>query len=396
MIYPETFNCQDPLFACLPELEQALYDRANDVDAEGLDLTVEMEMLRKQGLLVACAPRAYGGQGLGCESDPASVMRAFVVLRALGRATLSVARLFEGHMNAVKLLDLYASETQKKQLLPRLEQGSLWGVWGADGTLPLSASVAPSSSSGARRYVLHGQKVFASGLGLLDQAIVTFNKGPDGVALALVDVSVPERQDRAAWRASGMKATWSGIYDFEGMQIDASALIGKPGDYIKEPYFEGGIWRYCATHHGAAEQILRLWRARLEQRGRAEDPIQLSRLARARARLIAVYSMLRDACLEIETGATGKSAVGRFAQEDDKRSAVEMALLAREMTEEMAVSIMDDARKSLGVEAHLPGTDLERICRDLSMYLRQAGPDGKLLNAGRLYLTQSEERTRLW
>ncbi|ETF03619.1 hypothetical protein W822_05650 [Advenella kashmirensis W13003] len=361
-----------------------------------MSLDVEMDLLRKAGLLLACAPPTYGGQGLGCNSDRHSVLTAFAVLRALGRASLSVARLYEGHMNAVKLVVLYASDAQKTQLLARLAEGQLWGVWGADGATPLSGSLISDTPTGPRRYMLHGQKAFASGLGLLDQAIVTFNKGPDGVALALVNVSEPKRQDKAAWRASGMKATWSGVYDFEGVQIDASVLIGKPGDYIKEPYFEGGIWRYCAAQHGAVEQIVRLWRARLEQRGRAEDPIQLSRLARARARLIAVYAMLRDACLQVETFVATKPSTGNFGLEDDRRNAVEMALLAREMTEEMAVVVMDDAKKSLGVEAHLPQSDLERIFRDLSLYLRQAGPDGKLLNAGRLYLAQSEERTRLW
>ena len=394
MLYPDAFNLDDPILASLPQLEQALYARAADVDAQGLGLDTEMAMLRSTGLLAACAPYAYGGKGLGCEHDTHAALAAFAVLRMLGRATLSVARLYEGHMNAVKLVVLYGSQEQKARWLPLILAGQLWGVWGADGKTPLSASLAADASAHMPRYVLHGQKAFASGLGLLDQAIVTFNKGAEGVLLALVDVSEVRRQDKSAWQVSGMKATWSGVYDFEGVQIDACALIGKPGDYVKEPYFEGGIWRYCAAHHGAAEQIVRLWRTRLEQKGRAEDPIQLTRLARARARLLAVYCLLRDVCLQAET-CHREDGQGNI-NEDDRHSAVEMALLGREMTEEMAVALMNDARKALGVEAHLPQSDMERICRDLSMYLRQAGPDGKLLNAGRLYLVQAEERTRLW
>lgn len=394
MSYPETLNLHDSNQASMLALEQSLYARAAEADAMGLDLDMEMQMLRSAGLLSACAPREYGGQGLGCEHNARSVRAAFATLRLLGRATLSVARLYEGHMNAVKLVQLYGSPAQKAQWLPLVTAGQLWGVWGADGATPLSASLMPESAGSTRQYVLHGQKAFASGLGVLDQAIVTFNRGPEGVALALVNVREKQRQDKSAWRVSGMKATWSGVYDFEGVQIDASALIGKPGDYVKEPYFEGGIWRYCAAHHGAAEQIVRLWRNRLVQKGRAEDPIQLTRLARARARLVSVYSFLRDVSLQVET-AHGEQGQGTM-REDDRRSAVEMALLAREMTEEMAVALMNDARKALGVEAHLPQSDLERICRDLSMYLRQAGPDGKLLNAGRLYLAQDEARTRLW
>jgi alkylation response protein AidB-like acyl-CoA dehydrogenase len=394
MSYPEVLSLNDSNLASLLELEQSLYARAADVDAMGLDLDVEMAMLRSAGLLSACAPREYGGQGLGCEHDAHSVRTAFATLRMLGRATLSVARLYEGHMNAVKLVVLYGSPAQKAQLLPLVSAGQLWGVWGADGATPLSATLVSDSPAKTQHYVLHGQKAFASGLGLLDQAIVTFNRGAEGVSLALVNVREKQRQDKSAWRVSGMKATWSGVYDFEGVNIDVSALIGRPGDYVKEPYFEGGIWRYCAAHHGAAEQIVRLWRTRLVQKGRAEDPIQLTRLARARARLVAVYSLLRDVSLQIETcnGDHGQNNVS----EDDRHSAVEMALLGREMTEEMAVAVMNDARKALGVEAHLPQSDLERICRDLSMYLRQASPDGKLLNAGRLYLAQAEERTRLW
>ena len=59
--------------------------------------------------------------------DPRVLMRALV---AVGRANLSAGRLFEGHVNAVKLLHLHGGPTDG------IAQGELRGVWAPTGPIP--------------------------------------------------------------------------------------------------------------------------------------------------------------------------------------------------------------------------------------------------------------------
>lgn len=350
---------------------QWLANRADRAETDPAGLAPEMDAIRQTGLLAACLPDAAGGQGLGLGAETAC--DACALLRRLGQANLSVARLFEGHMNAVKLLHLYGAADLRERVALAVGNGALLGIWGADGPRPLRGFGAGG------RLRLDGEKIFASGLGLVHFAVVTLRDGNDDDGpsrLALVDVSDGARQDSSAWKASGMRATASGHFDFTGLEIDADHLIGQPGDYMREPYFEGGIWRYCAAHLGGAEALVDLWRDALTSRGRLDNPMQLARYARAVALCHAMASLLRDTAQTVEAAAA--------KSQDMINEAVAAALLARQFVEEGCVQILQLAEKSLGTAAYVTGTPIERIRRDLSMFLRQAAPDAKLLKAGRL------------
>ncbi len=352
-------------------LMSRLAERADLAEIDPAGLAPEIDMLRHAGLLAACLPGDDGGAGLGLHAR--SAVSAFELLRRMGRANLSVARLFEGHINAVKLLCLYGESRLRARIFPAVRDGALLGVWGADGPRPLR--YAPFGD----HLRLDGEKVFASGLGLVRFAIVTLredtsDEGPS--RLALLEVSDPQRQDPSAWKASGMRATASGRFDFAGMAFDPDQFVGRPGDYEREPHFEGGIWRYCAAHLGGAEALVDLWQHALAARKRLDDPMQLTRYARAVSLCRAMTSLLR------ETSQTVEAAVNSDPAATD--AAVADALLARQFVEESCVEILQLAEKSLGTAAHVRRTSIERIRRDLSMFLRQAAPDAKLLKAGRL------------
>ncbi|GBQ32601.1 acyl-CoA dehydrogenase [Gluconacetobacter sacchari DSM 12717] len=361
-------SCHEP--AGRDALMRWLAERADGIETDPASLAPEIAAIGRAGLLAACLSIAEGGQDLGLRAETA--IDAFDWLRRMGRANLSVARLFEGHMNAAKLLHLYGGQAQRTRVAQAVRQGALLGVWGADGARPLRCATIDG------RHRLDGEKIFASGLGLVRFAVVTLRDDDDDGSsrLALVDVSDPGRQDPSAWKASGMRATCSGRFDFTGLEIDAGHHVGQPGAYACEPHFEGGTWRYCAAQLGGAEALVDLWRARLADMGRLEDPMQSMRYARAVSLCRAMASLLRETCQMVETAASGRAAA--------IDEAVAAALLAREFVEESCAEILHLAEKSLGTAAYVSGTAIERVRRDLSLFLRQANPDGKLLKAGRL------------
>ena len=82
----------------LPGLRSA----ATAAHAAGPDLGPALRLMAEAGLLRAVLPEGAGGCGLGWR--PAATRALCDLLRALGRTDLSLARLFEGHVNAAVLV----------------------------------------------------------------------------------------------------------------------------------------------------------------------------------------------------------------------------------------------------------------------------------------------------
>ena len=352
------------------ELLTPIAERAPYVDCADGNLGPDIETLRKAGWLSACLPAADGGRGWGTE--PGGGLSALDALRHLGRANLSVARLFEGHMNAVKLIALYADNQQRAAIFGGVRRSALLGVWGADD--PGDPLIMTCEGEEIR---LSGAKRFASGLGLVDQAIVTASDGAGGPYTLLAPTDAQERSDATGWRMAGMRATRSGRYDFSGLVLSADSLIGQKGDYFREPHFEGGIWRYCAAHLGGAEALYRSMVDQLVARDRADDPNQRRRVVACATALETSRLWLRRCAEEIEASdaAPGKAA---------------LALLAREVTEDACRTAIEIVDRSLGMAAHDEGSAVERMKRDLSLFLCQAAPDAKRERAGRALVSSGD------
>lgn len=337
--------------------------RAGEADETG-DLAPDIACLAAGGLLAAPLPYEAGGSGLGTTAEGA--VGALGVLRQLGRANLSVARLFEGHVNAVKLLALYGAEGTRQQVFDAVRGSALLGVWGADDRDRVTMEPA------GKRWRLAGAKRFASGLGLVQAALVTaVRPGFEAQQLILVPVADEARADAEAWTASGMRATCSGRYDFAGVEVDGEALVGAPGDLLREPHFEGGTWRYAAAHLGGAEALCAAMIDRLQAAGRAEHPIQEMRIGAALRACETARLWLETAAVRVEGGA-----------ELPERAAA-YALLARETTQEACLEVVRLVEDALGTAAYDRRDPVERMRRDLGLYVRQAAPDAKRSRAVR-------------
>lgn len=329
--------------------------RADAADRGERDLSADLDELAPAGLLRAPLPRGASGVALGLPGGDAVALSR--LLRALGRANLAVARLYEGHVNAAKLVALYGDEGAQRIVWSAVRDDALLGVWGADGDPPLGLGADGR---------LTGSKRFASGLGLVRMAVASI-ASEDGLALALVPTDDGARMDASGWRVAGMRATASGTYDFAG--VAPVAMLGRPGDYVREPHFEGGTWRYCAAHVGGAEALYHAMRRALVRSDRADDPHQRDRIARAAMACETARLWVESAAARIE----GEPA--------DPDGAAAYALLAREATERACLEVIDLAERALGMLAHAETTPLDRMRRDLSMFLRQAAPDAKRMRA---------------
>lgn len=336
---------------------RAIAERAAAADRGETTLHHDLKLLEGCGLNVAPLPVDAGGHGYGCERH--ATLHVLDALRDVGRASLPVARLFEGHVNAVKLVMLYGTPAQRDRVAARVREGAWLGVWGADGAPPVAS----------KDDRLTGTKRFASGLGHVEVAVVSARL-PEGVRLFLVDVNDPARADASSWRVGGMRATLSGTYRFDGLPADA---LGEPDDYMREPFFEGGTWRYCAAHLGGAEALHSETVGLLKRMKRADDPYQAHRIARSAAALETARLWIESAAMRVEEADPDDEA--------DAKGAAAYALLARQCVQDAALHVLRLSEDALGTIAHSHDTPVERMRRDLGFFVRQANPDGKLAHA---------------
>ncbi len=161
----------------------------------------------------------------------------WAALAGLAEEDLSLARLAEGHADAVAILTELDG--------PPPEPGSRWGVWAAHPPGPKLE--ARRSGDGWR---LHGTKRYCSGARTCTHALVTAD-APDGRRLFAVTAEdftpVP-----GTWPATGMVGSDTLDVHFD----DARARpVGGPGAYVERPGFAYGGAGVAACWYGGTRAV---------------------------------------------------------------------------------------------------------------------------------------------
>ncbi|MET0239199.1 MAG: acyl-CoA dehydrogenase family protein, partial [Sphingobium sp.] len=156
-------------------------------DAAPIFPVESMKLIAAVGLHRTFAPAQSGGEAFA--DRHAQILCMMSVLRIVGRADLSVGRLYEGHVNALALLDWYGSPTQKAALGQSLAMGAFYGMWATE---PPPGVRIVETGDGP---VLHGAKSFATGAGGLAHAIVTAQPAEGARRLVVVPADDPARAD---------------------------------------------------------------------------------------------------------------------------------------------------------------------------------------------------------
>lgn len=331
-------------------LAESLAQLGERYDAASLFPADSLALIAAAGLHRRFATPEGGGEQFASEQTRYAAM--LTALCDVGRGDLSAGRLFEGHVNALLLFDWYGTHDQKRWLRDQLEKGAWFGVWASE---PRPGVQIQNNGC----LCLTGAKSFASGAGGIKWAIVTASQGSAERRLVIIHADDPKRADLSGWRVRGMRASVSGHYDVTGVEITESNLLGSPGDYDRDPRFTAGAWRFCAVQLGGIEALI------------AETGHHMSPTARAdtllRQRFAKAYIAARNARFWVEEAAS-KAA-------DETADAITTARIARGAVEDAGLLAIETAARILGTRSAFDGERADKIARDLSLYLRQAGPD---------------------
>src|SRR5690348_4414505 len=276
----------------------------------------------------------------------------WAVLADLAGADLSLARLSEGHVDALAILAEFGAGPPA---------GSRWGVWAAQ---PPGPGLAASRVAGGWR--LDGIKRYCSGAHACTHALVTA-AAPDGTRLFAVatDGLAPVA---GTWPATGMAASDTLDVEFTGIPGEP---VGGPGGYTERPGFAHGGAGVAACWYGGARGVGQTLLAAAAERD--VGPHALAHLGAVDIALRTARSALDAAAAEID------------ADPDDLRDGGRLrALRVRALVESVATEVMHRVGRALGAgplghdEAH------SRRVADLTVYLRQHHAERDLAALGTL------------
>lgn len=274
-----------------------------------------------------------------------------------GRHDIALGRLFEGHVDAWQLLHRYGDRDRIDALQRERGSNTVLGVWNAEGP----GYTLNQSGSG-----ISGGKSFASGAGILTHALVTSDAGTSQAQLHLVDLEKnPGDIDDTWWRVAGMRHSETHRIQWTDAQ---SVLIGKCGDYEREPWFSAGALRFATVQIGGLAGLLDAVWHHLTTLNRAEDIVQQRRLAVIHGEASAAAALILS--------------VGRRWILDGDRFDTTYVANVRNVVYAACERGIALAQQSCGTAAYFEDSPVCRFAQDLGMYIRQPGPDAQMAKVG--------------
>jgi hypothetical protein len=315
---------------------------------------------------------------VGAARERASVAGEWELLRRVAAADASVARVLDGHLNAVERLEVAAEPVLRdRELAAVAERGRLLGVWGAD---PRGGEGDPARlHEGPDGLVLRGVKTFCSGAGGVDATMVMVGTD-DGTAPALVllDCGPEVEVDRDWYRAAGLRASESHRVVFHDAPV--TAVLGGPGELARDPWFSRDAMRTAASWAGMVDAAADAALDALVDAGRGEDPLARLAAGKIEAARGTVEAWLDRAARAADAAIGAPEAViGAPSPTLDPRAT---GIAMRAEIDRAAKFVLETAAAACGSHQFVTAGRLDRARRDLETFLLQHRLDPLLTRLG--------------
>ena len=317
-------------------------------------------------------------QGLDRIPLPASgrTLERWQALAAVAQFDLSLAKLYEGHTDALANLAEIGDARAVEAAGGSAGGAVTWGVWAAEApqgrtnARRLDADAATEGTTGANTpcaeprqaeheaLILDGAKCWCSGAGSATHALLTaWLPGIDSPQLVALDIRQTNVSvDDAAWRAVGMGGSASLDVRFTGARAIA---VGRPGDYLSRAGFWQGGAGIAACWYGGTLAIADALRAQVHRSpATGRSPFRLAALGKVDVSLRSTAAVLREAA--------------EFIDAHPLADARPVALRARLAAEASATFVLDEAGRALGATPFCRDARFARMAADLPVFIRQS------------------------
>ncbi len=311
--------------------------------------------LGKLGFMGIMVPKEYGGGGF-------DTVTYAMAIEEISKACASTGALVTVHNSFCPyMIYKWGTEQQKKEYLPRLASGEVYGAFA--GTEPEAGSDLGSMRTTADLkgdvYVINGSKTFITG-GPKAGVVIVFavtNKalGPKGITAFIVESSYKGFKVGNILNKMGINGSLTSELIFEDMEVPKGNILGKEGDGFKLALaaIDGGRIGIAAQAVGIAQAALEASVSYSKKRVQFGAPI---------ANLQAIQWMLAEMATKVEAArlltyraALLKDNGGRFSKE---------AAMAKLLASESAVWCAHKAVQVHGGYGYMKDHNIERYYRD--------------------------------
>lgn len=272
--------------------------------------------------------------------DGATAERLRTLYEVARAHPIGVARLVEAHTDAVAIL----AEAGRPAAA-----STVYGVWASQHR---GSGVVHDRHDGS----ISGTMGFASGLGLIDRALVTASSD-DGIVLidTVLDWGRGRiRADPGAWRSPALLDTRTGPVTFHRHPVAASDVVAAPGWYLDRVGFWHGACAPAACWAGGAAGLVDRATELVD-----DDPHRLAHLGALLANRWTSRSLLDAAGDQIDADPTSPLTAEHTAR--SLRFAV--ATICRD--------VLDRFGRAFGPRPHVSDRSIAQRAIDLDMYIRQ-------------------------
>ncbi len=274
-------------------------------------------------------------------------------LAAVGRVDLCLARLVEGHADALRILDQAGGAPRP----------GVYAVWASR-----SAGTGVTATADGPGWRLDGELRFASGIDVVDRALLPGWVDPD--THLLFDIATRDVEaDRASWHTSAMDASRSFTVQVH-QQCGADVVVGPENFYLRRPGFLVGGLGVAAVWAGGAQSLLDQVTSGL--RRFAPSVHQLRRLG-----------LVEQA---VWTARTAVAVTARRLPELDAEGVARETTLARTAVVSACEQAGIETARIVGPAGLSGDARLARTLADLAIFVRQHHVDGALEGLGRAAL----------
>ena len=306
-------------------------------------------------------------------------------LAAVAEHDLSLAKLYEGHTDALAILaELDGASTDYaacRNLPERLSPGDemVWGVWASE-ALGGRVSFEPATPTANGAVLLTGLKHWCSGARTGSHALLTVWPGQgqqqqDAPQLAWLPVDQPEVQVIPdAWKAVGMNGSASLQVQLTGAR---AWLVGSPGQYLSRPgFWQGGAGVAACWYGGTTTLAKTLFRAVAQRPESSRSPFLLAAVGKVAVKMRAMALTLQDAA--------------RWIDEHPHADASDIALGVRLAVAASATHVLEEVAAALGATPFCCDAAFARAAVDLPVFIRQSHGDRDCAALGQQLVSKGE------
>ncbi|WP_299531556.1 acyl-CoA dehydrogenase [uncultured Streptomyces sp.] len=270
-----------------------------------------------------------------------STAARFDALSRVAEQDVCVARLVEGHVDAVAIL----AELDGPPPAP----GSRWGVWAAE---PPGEGLTFARSGGS--WSVTGLKRYCSGAHSCTHALVTAEAEGERRLFAVAVDGPSVTPVAGTWQAVGMAGSDTPDVRF---RATPAVPVGAPGAYVHRPGFEHGGVGVAACWYGGAVGVARALRAAAARR---PEPHTDAHLGSVDMLLHAASAVLTEAAGEIDRDPLDKEEGARLR-----------AMRVRAFVEHVCDEVLRHVGRATGAGPLCHDPRHARAAADLAVYVRQ-------------------------